>query len=314
MKKLILMCILMMSISVSAQVAISNASSPTCDANAVVDIQSTNNKGVLLPRQTANPTGTDGLMYYNSTSHIFYYYKNGVWTPFGALSDISGLGTNVATFLATPSSSNLANAVTDETGTAGNVVLSNTPTITTPTIAQINGSTAANGTLTLSATTNGTKTTSKIAMPDNVASTSTTTGTLVVTGGVGISGAIYNGGTILSSSTSGIGYTTGSGGTVTQSVNKTQGVTLNAATGTITMNNAGLNANTTVSFVLTNSSIAANDMVLIEHVSGGTMGSYNVGPISPAAGSATIYIRNVTAGNLSEAIVLRFVIIKSSNN
>lgn len=308
MKKLILMCILLMSISVSAQVAISNVSSPTCDANAVVDIQSTNNKGMLLPRQTANPTGTDGLIYYNSTSHIFYYYKNGVWTPFGALSDISGLGTNVSTFLATPSSSNLANAVTDETGTAGNVVLSNTPTITTPTIAQVNGSTAANGTLTLSATTNGTKTTSKIAMPDNITSTSTTTGTLVVTGGVGISGNLYVGAPF--------GYSAGvgAGGTVTQTVNKTQGVTLNTATGTITMNNAGLNANTTVSFVMTNSQIGANDYVLIQHVSSGTMGSYMVGPVTPAAGSCTIYIRNVTAGNLSEAIVLKFVIIKSATN
>lgn len=48
---------------------------------------------------------------------------------------VSGLGAGVATFLATPSSSNFASAITDETGTAGNVVLSDSPTIRTPNIA-----------------------------------------------------------------------------------------------------------------------------------------------------------------------------------
>jgi hypothetical protein len=44
---------------------------------------------------------------------------------------ISGLGTGVATFLATPSSANLAAAVTDETGT-GALVFASTPTLVTP--------------------------------------------------------------------------------------------------------------------------------------------------------------------------------------
>jgi hypothetical protein len=44
---------------------------------------------------------------------------------------ISGLGTGVATFLATPSSANLRAAVTDETGT-GALVFANTPTLVTP--------------------------------------------------------------------------------------------------------------------------------------------------------------------------------------
>jgi len=46
---------------------------------------------------------------------------------------ISGLGTGVATFLATPSSANLRTAVTDETGT-GALVFANTPTLVTPTL------------------------------------------------------------------------------------------------------------------------------------------------------------------------------------
>jgi hypothetical protein len=46
---------------------------------------------------------------------------------------VSGLGTNVATFLATPSSANLAAALTDETGTGANV-FATTPTLSNPTI------------------------------------------------------------------------------------------------------------------------------------------------------------------------------------
>ena len=42
---------------------------------------------------------------------------------------VSGLGTGVATFLATPSSANLASAVTDETG-SGALVFATTPTLT----------------------------------------------------------------------------------------------------------------------------------------------------------------------------------------
>ena len=69
---------------------------------------------------------------------------------------VSGLGTGVATFLGFPTSANLASAVSDETG-SGSLVFATSPTITTPTIAQINGSTTASGTLTLNSTTNATK-------------------------------------------------------------------------------------------------------------------------------------------------------------
>jgi hypothetical protein len=46
---------------------------------------------------------------------------------------ISGLGAGVATFLATPSSANLASALTDEAG-SGTVAFTNSPTFTTPTL------------------------------------------------------------------------------------------------------------------------------------------------------------------------------------
>ena len=51
---------------------------------------------------------------------------------------VDGLGANVATFLATPSSANLISAVTDETGT-GALVFANTPTLVTPAIGAATG-------------------------------------------------------------------------------------------------------------------------------------------------------------------------------
>ena len=51
---------------------------------------------------------------------------------------ISGLGTGIATFLATPSSANLRTALTDETGT-GSAVFATTPTLVTPVIGAATG-------------------------------------------------------------------------------------------------------------------------------------------------------------------------------
>ena len=118
----------------------------------------------------------------------------------------------------------------------------------------------------------------------------------------------YAGGPVYDSTAGTLGYSTG--GTVTQATNKSTGVTLNGASGRITMNGAALAADTTVSFTLTNTSIAANDLLVLNHVSGGTAGSYLLNA-QAAAGSASINVRNITAGSLSEAIVIGFAIIKA---
>lgn len=110
--------------------------------------------------------------------------------------------------------------------------------------------------------------------------------------------------------TAGIGYATGAGGTVTQLTSKSTGVTLNKATGQITMTADALAADTTVSFVLTDSAIAATDLIALNHVSGGTAGAYTLNA-QAGAGSVTINVRNVTAGSLSEAIVIGFAVVKA---
>lgn len=111
---------------------------------------------------------------------------------------------------------------------------------------------------------------------------------------------------------SGLGYSAGAGGTVTQATSKVTSVTLNKTCGAITLNNAALAADTVVSFILTNSAIVATDVLVLNHISGGTIGAYTLNA-QAGAGGATINVRNNTAGSLSEAIVIQFALIKGVN-
>lgn len=114
----------------------------------------------------------------------------------------------------------------------------------------------------------------------------------------------------LDTTTTGLGFYTGAGGTVLQDTSKTTPFTLNKMCGQITIFGSALAHSTTVSAVWTNSKIAATDVVIINHKSGGTIGSY-VFNVSCGTGAATLYIQNVeTAGTLSETLVLSFVVIK----
>ena len=181
----------------------------------------------------------------------------------------SGLGANVATFLATPSSANLAAALTDETGT-GASVFANTPTLVTPAIGAATGTS-----LTL---------TSFVSTPGNITN---------------------NGGT------GRIGYATGAGGSVTQLTSKSTGVTLSKQSGQITMDGAALAASTTVSFTLTNTILQSTDVLILNHAGTGTAGAYLLNA-QVVGGSASINVRNVTLGSLSEAIVIAFIIISGA--
>ena len=123
----------------------------------------------------------------------------------------------------------------------------------------------------------------------------TTAGNILITGGTG-----------------GVGYTNGAGGTVSQTGNKSSGVTLNKQTGEITMQNTNLGADTTVSFTLTNSTIGTRDLLLMNIVGGvATPGTYNL-DANCTTGSAVISVRNITAGILGEAVVIRYAVIKGS--
>jgi hypothetical protein len=141
------------------------------------------------------------------------------------------------------------------------------------------------------------------------------TGTVALVGGssgqvlYNNAGAVAGGNLGYNATTGVFGYLNGTGA-ITQATNKATGVTLDSPSGQITLNGAALAADTTVSFTLTNSSITANDVLILNHLSAGTAGSYLLNA-QAAAGSASINVRNITAGSLSEAIVIGFAVIKT---
>ena len=106
-----------------------------------------------------------------------------------------------------------------------------------------------------------------------------------------------------------IGYAPEAQGAVTQLTSKATGVTLNKSAGQITMNNASLAAGTTVLFTLTNSTLSAKDVLIVNVGSGGTSGAYWPYVANVGAGTAVIGVYNNTAGSLSQAIVLNFAVI-----
>jgi len=124
-------------------------------------------------------------------------------------------------------------------------------------------------------------------------------------------GNLITSGAILSAGNDGVGYTVGSGGSVTQLSNKSTPVTLNTITGQISINNQSLAAAGIASFVLNSTAIANTDVMIINHVSGGTIGAYTFNAACNN-GNSTISIRNATAGALAEAPVIRFAVIKGS--
>jgi hypothetical protein len=109
-----------------------------------------------------------------------------------------------------------------------------------------------------------------------------------------------------------LGYSTGSGGAVTQLTSKTTGVTLNKSNGKITMEaTTAIPASNAVVFTLTNSFIAVTDAVIANIATGGTANAYTVDVLTVAVGSVGIRVVNISAGSLSEAVVVSFAIIKA---
>ena len=108
----------------------------------------------------------------------------------------------------------------------------------------------------------------------------------------------------------GVGYAIGSGGTVTQATNRTTGVTLNKPTGQITLFSQAMANTTSNTFVFTNSSISPNDLLLINHWSGGTLGNYTFAS-NTSTGQANVTIRAINTVT-AEAPVLQFMIIKGA--
>ena len=146
------------------------------------------------------------------------------------------------------------------------------------------------------------------------------TGTVALVGGssgqtlYNLNGAVAGTGTTFSAATGtrfSLQFGYGSGGVVTQQTNKETAVTLNTACGNITMNGAALAGSAVAVFTLNSDKIESGDFVGVNHVSGGAFGNYYC-DARAANGSASVMIRNLTSGSLSDAIVLRFSVIKGA--
>lgn len=112
-----------------------------------------------------------------------------------------------------------------------------------------------------------------------------------------------------------IGFTTGNGGTVTQITSRTTGVTLNAPTGQITLVAASIPGLDSQEFTLTNSYIAATDIVLVTFASGLTADHYDVTVTATAAGSCKISIHNVNnSATPTDTPVINFAVFKGVNS
>ena len=129
----------------------------------------------------------------------------------------------------------------------------------------------------------------------------------VVQGGIYyVIGKIAEGQFTSVSSTGRIGYGTGAGGTVTQATSRTTGVTLHKLTGAITLVSAAGTASWQ-SFTVTNSTVAATDVITVTQKSGTDLNMISVTAV--AAGSFVISFAT-TGGTTTEQPVFSFAVFK----
>ncbi len=114
-------------------------------------------------------------------------------------------------------------------------------------------------------------------------------------------------GTIVSTGTAGVGYATGAGGAVTQITSRTTGVTLNKTAGAITLVSAAGSA-TAATFTVTNSTVAATDVIILNQKSGTDL--YDLMVTAVAAGSFNLTFRT-TGGTTTETPVFNVAVIKA---
>ena len=286
----------------------------------------TYNYGVRVPNPTA---GTNNWSIYADAAKAYFGGGVGVKTLNPAYDlDVTG------TFGVSGHVTIEGVTSTGATGT-GNLVFATSPTLTTPNIGAATGTSLNLSTGKFIADASGNVTAALGYLSNGIFSGTYTDGTVIdyatgngrisvgsadtltfYTGGIATTqtaqistaGVITAAGGVLSPGSSGIGYSTGAGGTVTQGTSRTTGVTLSKISGAITMFSAAGSA-TPATFTVTNTTVAATDVILLSIKSGAT-NVYNLSVSAVAAGSFNITFYT-TGGTATDAPVINFAVIKA---
>lgn len=129
---------------------------------------------------------------------------------------------------------------------------------------------------------------------------------LTVSGAVSVASSVKS-----TSATGGVGYATGAGGAVTQITSASTGVTLNKACGQITTVALTTAAAAEERFTVTNSAVAATDVVVVGTTYNGA-GTALLSVQKIAAGAFDIVISNAHATAAFDAVmVINFAVIKA---
>lgn len=116
-----------------------------------------------------------------------------------------------------------------------------------------------------------------------------------------------------------IGYSSGTGGAVTQLTSRTTGVTLNKITGEITLFAGSIAGHDADEFTLTNSTIEADDVIMLSMKSGAAAGTrkyYQLHAVHVSAGSCVISVGNIDNATIpasgTESPIIQFVVLKGA--
>lgn len=109
----------------------------------------------------------------------------------------------------------------------------------------------------------------------------------------------------------GLGYGVGAGGVVVQPTDKITAVTLNKPCGQITTHNQAMSPGASVYFECFNNTVVTGDLAIIEVPGGGDPVKYTVRALV-GNGVIGVLVRNISSDNLSDSLIIRFIIIKGN--